>query len=68
MFTVPNSVYATLDPEVHEQMFRSSGQSDAKHPVLSSQESLVLIYRATEGMKGRVNLAQPGVLTIDLRR
>ncbi|GFV57880.1 transposable element Tcb2 transposase [Trichonephila clavipes] len=40
-------------------MFRSGSQSDAKPPVLSSQESLVLIYRPTEGMKGSVNLAQP---------
>ncbi|GFX42864.1 hypothetical protein TNCV_5072281 [Trichonephila clavipes] len=41
MPTVPNSVYATLALEVHEQMFRSGGQSDAKSPALSSQaESL----------------------------
>ncbi|GFX55215.1 hypothetical protein TNCV_1156721 [Trichonephila clavipes] len=32
--------YATFGPEVHEQMFRSGGQSDAKPPVLSSQASL----------------------------
>ncbi|GFU51391.1 uncharacterized protein TNCV_4752571 [Trichonephila clavipes] len=32
-----------------------------KPPVLSSQASLVLMYRLTEGMKGRVNLAQPGI-------
>ncbi|GFV50206.1 bestrophin homolog [Trichonephila clavipes] len=49
--TVPISVYLTLDPEVHEQMFRSGGQPDVKPPVLSSQASLVLIYRPTEGMK-----------------
>ncbi|GFS56756.1 hypothetical protein TNCV_2221901 [Trichonephila clavipes] len=48
--TVPNSVYATLGPEVHEQMFQSGGQS-AKPPVLSSQARLVIIYRPTEGMK-----------------
>ncbi|GFS52694.1 hypothetical protein TNCV_45611 [Trichonephila clavipes] len=59
--TVPNSVYATLGPEVYEQMFRSGGQSDAKPSVLSSQASLVLIYRVTEGRKGRVNLAQPWI-------
>ncbi|GFT46789.1 hypothetical protein TNCV_1317231 [Trichonephila clavipes] len=41
--TVPNSVYAPLGPEVHEQMFRSGGQSDVEPPVLSSQASLVLI-------------------------
>ncbi|GFT50409.1 hypothetical protein TNCV_1004111 [Trichonephila clavipes] len=32
MPTLPNSVYATLDPEVHEQIFRSGGQSDANTP------------------------------------
>ncbi|GFV94319.1 hypothetical protein TNCV_2267731 [Trichonephila clavipes] len=26
--TVPNSVYGTLSPEVHEQMFQSVGSSD----------------------------------------
>ncbi|GFX73519.1 uncharacterized protein TNCV_2342241 [Trichonephila clavipes] len=50
--TVSNSVYVTLGSEVHEQMFRSNGQSDTKPPVLSSQTSLVLIYRPSEGMKG----------------
>ncbi|GFW60863.1 hypothetical protein TNCV_2672841 [Trichonephila clavipes] len=29
-------MYATLDPEMHEQMFRSGVQSDTKPPVLSS--------------------------------
>ncbi|GFV28032.1 hypothetical protein TNCV_187081 [Trichonephila clavipes] len=33
------------------QMFRSSGQSDAKAPRFSSQASLVLIYRPAEEMK-----------------
>ncbi|GFV54552.1 hypothetical protein TNCV_955351 [Trichonephila clavipes] len=28
--TVPNSVYATLCPEVREQTFRSGGESDSK--------------------------------------
>ncbi|GFW11402.1 hypothetical protein TNCV_3809211 [Trichonephila clavipes] len=32
--TVPNSVYVTLGPEVHEQMFRLCGQSAVKPPVL----------------------------------
>ncbi|GFW78216.1 hypothetical protein TNCV_136851 [Trichonephila clavipes] len=45
-------VHATLGPVVHEQMFRSGGQSDAKPPELSSQESLGLLYRPTEWMKG----------------
>ncbi|GFW59252.1 hypothetical protein TNCV_2781831 [Trichonephila clavipes] len=58
---LPILVYVTLGPEVHEQMFRSGGQSDAKPPVLSFQAILVLIYRPTEGMKGRVDLAQPGL-------
>ncbi|GFX21572.1 hypothetical protein TNCV_1399861 [Trichonephila clavipes] len=49
---VPNTVYATLGPEVHEQMFWSGSQPDTKRPVLSFQASLVLIYRPTEGMKG----------------
>ncbi|GFV95040.1 histone-lysine N-methyltransferase SETMAR [Trichonephila clavipes] len=43
------------------QKFRSSGQSDVKPPEFNSQASLVLIYRPTEGMKGSVDLAQPGI-------
>ncbi|GFY18713.1 hypothetical protein TNCV_2399351 [Trichonephila clavipes] len=39
----PNSVYATLGPEVQEQISRSGGHFVAKPPVLSSQASLVLI-------------------------
>ncbi|GFX50120.1 hypothetical protein TNCV_772831 [Trichonephila clavipes] len=35
-------------------MFRSDNQSDAKPLVLSSQTNLGLIYRPTEGVKGRV--------------
>ncbi|GFS59909.1 HTH_Tnp_Tc3_2 domain-containing protein [Trichonephila clavipes] len=50
--TVSISVCVILDPEVHERMFRSGGQSGTKPPVLSSQASLVLISRPTEGMKG----------------
>ncbi|GFX33060.1 transposon Ty3-G Gag-Pol polyprotein [Trichonephila clavipes] len=38
--TVPNSVYLTLDPEVHEQMFRSGDESDVKPLVLSSHQGL----------------------------
>ncbi|GFS86024.1 uncharacterized protein TNCV_1220101 [Trichonephila clavipes] len=45
--TVPISVCMTLGTEVHEQMFLSGGQSDAKPPMFSSQASLVLIYRLT---------------------
>ncbi|GFT88854.1 hypothetical protein TNCV_906681 [Trichonephila clavipes] len=41
-------------------MSRCSGQVvSRRETVLSSQASLVLIYRPTESMKGRVNLAQP---------
>ncbi|GFU40565.1 hypothetical protein TNCV_3229651 [Trichonephila clavipes] len=50
-------------------MFRSSDQSDAKPPVLSSQASLVLIYRLTEGMS-RPFPAQdlnPGPMNIAIR-
>ncbi|GFY17102.1 hypothetical protein TNCV_1088781 [Trichonephila clavipes] len=37
--TVPISIFMTLDPEVHEQMFRSGDQSDAEPPVVSSLAS-----------------------------
>ncbi|GFT23784.1 uncharacterized protein TNCV_3512281 [Trichonephila clavipes] len=46
-------------PEVHEQLFQSGGQFDANPPVLSFQASLIFLYQPTEGMKGRVDLAQP---------
>ncbi|GFX29412.1 hypothetical protein TNCV_3997881 [Trichonephila clavipes] len=49
----------SLGAEAHEQMPRSCGQSEAKPPVFSPQASLILIYRPAEGMKGRVDLAQP---------
>ncbi|GFW64360.1 RNase H domain-containing protein [Trichonephila clavipes] len=39
-------------------MFRSGGQSDAKPPVLSYQENIVLIYRPTEGKKFSQHLIQ----------
>ncbi|GFW31586.1 hypothetical protein TNCV_4420191 [Trichonephila clavipes] len=59
--TKSNSVFMNFGAEVHEQTFRSGGHSDVKLQVPSSQESLVLIYRATEGMKGRVAaLPSPG--------
>ncbi|GFV03101.1 transposable element Tcb2 transposase [Trichonephila clavipes] len=38
-------------------MPRTGGQPKVKPPVFSSQASLVLIYRSTEGMKGWVDLA-----------
>ncbi|GFU40986.1 hypothetical protein TNCV_4645621 [Trichonephila clavipes] len=50
--------HSILGSEGHVQW---GDQSDAKTPVLCSQESLVLIYRPTEVMKGLINLAQPGV-------
>ncbi|GFV37365.1 cullin-4A [Trichonephila clavipes] len=42
-------------------MIPSSGQSDAKPPVFSSQANLVVIYRPTEDLKGWVDLAHPGL-------
>ncbi|GFU95588.1 hypothetical protein TNCV_3332551 [Trichonephila clavipes] len=52
---LPISIYVT-DAGVHMQMFRSSGQSDAKPTVFSSQESLILIYRP----KAESTLRSPG--------
>ncbi|GFS97287.1 hypothetical protein TNCV_1824531 [Trichonephila clavipes] len=48
---MPDSVNTILDPEVHEQIFRSGGQSDAKPSALQTPASLVLIYRPTEAPK-----------------
>ncbi|GFV17262.1 hypothetical protein TNCV_5103251 [Trichonephila clavipes] len=50
--TVPNLVYATLGPEVQEQMFRSGGQSDAKNPSVKFPSKLLSFYRSIEAMKG----------------
>ncbi|GFV67463.1 hypothetical protein TNCV_4621441 [Trichonephila clavipes] len=47
------SVYVTLDAEVHERMFRSGRQCNARLPEFSPQASLVNIYRPTEGIFGR---------------
>ncbi|GFS88085.1 DUF4817 domain-containing protein [Trichonephila clavipes] len=44
--------------EIHAQMFRLGGQSDANPPVLSPQASLVLIYRPNEEMNGLVGFSQ----------
>ncbi|GFY17264.1 RNase H domain-containing protein [Trichonephila clavipes] len=33
--TVPNSIYATLEPQMHEQMFWSGGQSEARPTVFN---------------------------------
>ncbi|GFX28400.1 hypothetical protein TNCV_1152091 [Trichonephila clavipes] len=60
-FRGADAVYATLDAELHEQMFRSGGQSDAESPEFSFQANLVLIYRPTEDMKGSINHAQLGI-------
>ncbi|GFV72923.1 hypothetical protein TNCV_1974701 [Trichonephila clavipes] len=49
--TVLTSVFMTLCTKMHEHIFRSSDQSDAKSPMFSSQASLALTYRLTEGMK-----------------
>ncbi|GFX11893.1 hypothetical protein TNCV_2996771 [Trichonephila clavipes] len=64
--TVPISIYLTLGSDVDQEIFRSGDQSELKPPVLSSQASLVLIYRPTEGMKVSINLAHPGVSASDL--
>ncbi|GFU91439.1 hypothetical protein TNCV_2542071 [Trichonephila clavipes] len=52
--SVPISAFLALGIEVHEQMFRPDSQSDMKPPVFSSQTSLILINRPTEGRKNRV--------------
>ncbi|GFY35132.1 transposable element Tc3 transposase [Trichonephila clavipes] len=41
------SIRDHLGVEVHEQMSRSGGQSEARPPVIKSQASLVYIYRPT---------------------
>ncbi|GFU05969.1 hypothetical protein TNCV_3395191 [Trichonephila clavipes] len=48
-----------LGPEVHEQMLRSGGQSDAKPSELSSQARLVLIYRSLKGRKAESTFPSP---------
>ncbi|GFV59198.1 transposable element Tc3 transposase [Trichonephila clavipes] len=40
MSTVPISVFVTLDTKVHEQIFLSGGQSEARPPVPKSQSKL----------------------------
>ncbi|GFX44280.1 hypothetical protein TNCV_4376681 [Trichonephila clavipes] len=47
---VPISVFMMLSTEVHEQIFRFGGQSDAKPPAFSSKASLGLGSRPGEGM------------------
>ncbi|GFY07851.1 hypothetical protein TNCV_4287871 [Trichonephila clavipes] len=54
-----------MSDQVHEQMFRSGGQPEAKPPAFSFQASLVLVYQLTEKMKGRADLAQAGDRTLD---
>ncbi|GFU01822.1 hypothetical protein TNCV_1523271 [Trichonephila clavipes] len=54
----PSQYTGSLGAEVHEQMTRSSGQSEARPPVFKSSSKL-LIYRHTAiGRKGLVDLAQ----------
>ncbi|GFT83111.1 hypothetical protein TNCV_629351 [Trichonephila clavipes] len=65
--TVLISVYMTLDAEVHEQIFRSDGESGVKPSDFSPQASLVLFYHPVEGIKGCVNLAQTGDRTLVTR-
>ncbi|GFX92028.1 hypothetical protein TNCV_5004921 [Trichonephila clavipes] len=52
----------------YEQMFCSGGQSESKSPVFSSEASLILIYQPTEGMKGCIDLAQPGTAESIIRQ
>ncbi|GFY01648.1 hypothetical protein TNCV_2608311 [Trichonephila clavipes] len=57
----PNSKNVTLGLEEPKKMFQSGGQSDVKPSVLSSQASLVLIYRPISGLRDErlSRLAQP---------
>ncbi|GFS59805.1 transposable element Tcb1 transposase [Trichonephila clavipes] len=53
----PSHFFVILGAEMHEQMFRSGGQSNAKRQVFSFQVSLVLIYSPNEETpSGRVAL------------
>ncbi|GFT97377.1 hypothetical protein TNCV_4838111 [Trichonephila clavipes] len=51
---------------VRQSLRRRYGQPEAKPPVFSPRASLVLLYRPAEGMKGRVNLAQPEDRTLNM--
>ncbi|GFV11245.1 hypothetical protein TNCV_3723341 [Trichonephila clavipes] len=48
-----------LGSEVYEQMFWPGDQFDVRPPVLSSQPSLVLIYRPLKGLKAEPTLPRP---------
>ncbi|GFU62920.1 hypothetical protein TNCV_40711 [Trichonephila clavipes] len=50
----------TLDTEVHQQMFLSCGQSEAKPPVFRSQASLVLIYQPAKERRAESKLSCTG--------
>ncbi|GFV97619.1 hypothetical protein TNCV_2041271 [Trichonephila clavipes] len=62
MPTVPNSVRVTLGPEVHDQMSRSSGQSDAKNLCVKFQSKLGTHF--VDPLKGWIIHAQPGPLQL----
>ncbi|GFS63853.1 transposable element Tcb2 transposase [Trichonephila clavipes] len=57
---VPTSIVVSVGAEMQEQMFQSGGQSARMSQGLVIKMAL-LIYRFTEGMKGLVDLVQPGV-------
>ncbi|GFT71790.1 hypothetical protein TNCV_291851 [Trichonephila clavipes] len=56
---VPISVFVTLGTEVHEQMFRSGGQSDMK--VFSFLEKALCIHLySLKGRKAESTMPSPG--------
>ncbi|GFX90275.1 hypothetical protein TNCV_3848501 [Trichonephila clavipes] len=59
---MPSSVYATFSPEVHEQMFRSGGQSDVKNPSVKFPIKLA----KEEAKESDIPVLPPSVL--ELRR
>ncbi|GFX62861.1 hypothetical protein TNCV_3351871 [Trichonephila clavipes] len=55
---VPNSVYVTLGPEMHEQMFQSGGQSYVKTSSVKFPRKLET-HLLTHPLKRGENLSQP---------
>ncbi|GFY33562.1 hypothetical protein TNCV_4558761 [Trichonephila clavipes] len=55
--------YLETNPRRNEEHFApsplQSGQTEANPPLFSPQASLTLMFRPTEEMKGRADLAQP---------
>ncbi|GFV84712.1 hypothetical protein TNCV_4296941 [Trichonephila clavipes] len=54
---MPNSVYVTLGPEMHEQMFPSGGQSDSKTPSVKFPSKLDTHFVDT--LKGKAESTLP---------